>query len=273
MSNNSGIEWTGSTWNPLTGCTPVSAGCKNCYAAKMTKRLAAMGQAKYQGLLNSAGQFNGKINFDDDALSIPLKRRKPTTWFVNSMSDLFHEAVSFEFVDQVFSVMALCPQHTFQVLTKRPERMREYVGGDPIARGYLVGKATDKFGGLPTTKGFFGAESRWQWPFANVWLGTSVENQSVLHRIDELRGCPAVVRFLSLEPLLEDLGAINLEGIDWVICGGESGSGARPMHPDWARELRDQCVAAGVPFFMKQMDKKQPIPDDLMIRQFPEVRL
>jgi len=159
-----------------------------------------------------------------------MRGRPEGGWFVNSMSDLFHKEVPFNFIDKVFAVMAHCPQHTFQILTKRPERMAEYFSKNGP-------------------------------PLPNVWLGTSVESADVLHRIDELRECPASVRFLSLEPLIGDLGTINLDGIHWVIVGGESGPGARPMHPNWARSLRDQCVAAGVPFFFKQWGSLFPCED------------
>jgi protein gp37 len=285
--SKSPIEWTEETWNPLAGCSAVSKGCTNCYAAVMTKRLAAMGQAKYSGLLNSSGHFNGKINFDEAALSIPLKRKKPTTYFVNSMSDLFHEAVPFEFIDRVFAVMALCPQHTFQVLTKRPERMAEYLlkhaDSEDIAWHANVEILKLGHGG-----------GRVKWPLPNVWLGTSVEDQAAADaRIPHLLRCPAAVRFLSCEPLLgpvdltrvslgsskvaKDSGPLSgytvdfklnaltgapktgIPAVDWVICGGESGADARPMHPDWARGLRDQCEAAGVPFFFKQWGGWSPL--------------
>lgn len=259
----SGIEWTQETWNPLAGCSAVSAGCTHCYAAVMTKRLAAMGQAKYQGLLNSSGHFNGKINFDEGALGIPLRRKKPTVYFVNSMSDLFHENVPFEFIDRVFAVMALCPQHTFQVLTKRPERMAAYLTGScDITKRWAL-KAWDLPGGewlnsvgflegiaqgLETVRAIFGP------PLPNVWLGTSVENQAAAHRVDTLRTVPAAVRFLSCEPLIGPL-EVNLEGIHWVIAGGESGTGARPCCVDWLGDVVAQCKAAGVPCFVKQMGR------------------
>ena len=251
MSTN--IEWTknadgtrGETWNPITGCTPVSAGCAHCYAATMAKRLQAMGVRGYEGVVDGYGKWTGRVNLVEEALTKPLKRKKPTTYFVNSMSDLFHEAVPFEFIDRVFAVMALCPQHVFQVLTKRPKRMAGYLENLRTFDGAW------RFRRDKQNLNSFARKFRVGEHLPNVWLGTSVENQGALHRIDDLRRCPAAVRFLSLEPLLENLGAINLDGIHWVICGGESGPNARPMHPDWARGLRDQCVAARVPFFFKQ---------------------
>lgn len=266
MAENSKIEWTDTTWNPVTGCTPVSPGCTNCYAAQLAatrlKHLPA-----YEGLatVNSRGQgvFNGTIKLHEDKLILPLKWRKPRRIFVNSMSDLFHESVPFEFIDKVFAVMALCPQHTFQVLTKRPERMAEYTSGvglvgGPEGRRVRIFNAAD---------GLTVSDLRYDdvpWPLPNVWLGTSVENQETAdQRIPHLQRCPAAVRFLSCEPLLSGVdiayscfnGADSfgeLPGIHLVIVGGESGPNARPMHPDWARSLRDQCVNAGVPFFFKQ---------------------
>lgn len=243
------IEWTGKTWNPLSGCSRKSTGCENCYAEVMTKRLALMGQEKYQGLLNEHGRFNGVVKFSESDLVKPLSVKKPETWFVNSMSDLFHENVADEWVDKVFAVMALCPQHTFQILTKRPDRMKEY---------------------FALNVGF---------PLPNVWLGTSTENQKTAdERIPHLLETPAAVRFLSCEPLLGkiDLSAyldknsfshddgkasIYTPKISWVIAGGESGSRARPAHPEWVRLLRDQCVSAKVSFFFKQWGTFQPIDE------------
>lgn len=268
------IEWCrnrdgsrGRTWNPVSGCTWKSPGCDNCYAARMTRRLEAMGQAAYSGL-TTAKHFNGQIRTLPDKLDVPLRRRKPTTWFVNSMSDLFHKDVPFEFIDQVFAVMAIARRHTFQVLTKRPERMADY---------FRSGRR------IAAVQNLVDDDDNWEehrvddpplivWPLPNIWLGTSVENQEQADkRIPHLLQTPAAVRFLSCEPLL---GAVDLvhaihhgecgssgcaKGkVDWVIVGGESGPGARPMHPDWARGLRDQCTAAGVPFFFKQWGAYQP---------------
>lgn len=244
------IEWTEKTWNPIAGCTKVSPGCTNCYAEKMAKRLAAMGQKKYQGAIGENGLWNGQITVDHKALQEPLKRTKRTTYFVNSMSDLFHENVPYQAIKEIFIVMCYTPHHTYQVLTKRPERMLEVVKR---------------------------LNSDIEWMFQNsiprnVWLGVSVENQQTAdERIPLLLQTPARVRFLSCEPLL---GPVDLElekpdngepmGLDWVIAGGESGPGARPMHPDWIRSLRDQCDTADVPFFFKQWGEWAPgemIPD------------
>lgn len=232
----SSIEWTDETWNPIAGCTKVSAGCKHCYAERMAKRLVAMGQEKYEGTVDTDGRWTGLITLDYDALRVPYGWRKPRRVFVNSMSDLFHEGVGWSFIQGVFQTMRETPQHTYQVLTKRPWLMRDYIEHREPA-------------GVPR----------------NVWLGTSVEDQVAANsRIPALLECPAVVRFLSCEPLLGavDLGHFLCQTwrrgltmgtyLDWVICGGESGPKARPMHPDWARGLRDQCQVAGVPFFFKQ---------------------
>lgn len=291
--SKSAIEWTDDTWNPVSGCTRVSAGCDRCYAVKMTKRLEAMGQEKYSGLVNiGKGHFNGTVRCHEDALTIPLKARKPRRWFVNSMSDLFHREVPFEFIDKVFAVMALTPHHTYQILTKRPERMAEYLNGVGLRPGLGEDRHVNVINalhdGLPgdSAEDWTDRLSQSTWPLPGVWLGTSVEDQATAdERIPHLLRCPAAVRFLScapllgpvkLEPFLYDRCAdcmgdgvvsdascdicygsgldwkIALGDIHWVIAGGESGPGARPMHPDWARSLRDQCVAAGVPFFFKQ---------------------
>jgi len=212
MSTYSSIEWTEVTWNPVTGCTKVSPGCKHCYAERMAKRLRAMGQPKY------ANEF--KLTTHPMYLDQPLGWKKPRMVFVNSMSDLFHEEVPLSFIDQVFDVMRRASQHTFQVLTKRSHRLLEL---DP----------------------------EFDWP-ENVWMGVSVENQDYTFRIEHLRKTSAHVKFLSLEPLLGPLPHLNLNGIDWVIVGGESGPGARPMDEKWVVDIRDQCQASEVPFFFKQ---------------------
>lgn len=213
MPTRSNIEWTEQTWNPTVGCTKVSPGCKNCYAETMARRLKAIGVHGYE---------NGfRLTLMPERLSDPLERRKPTVYFVNSMSDLFHEKVPFEYIRRVFDVMAHAPQHTFQVLTKRAERMAEFCHGVAVP--------------------------------SNVWLGVSVENRKYgLPRIPVLRGIDAPVRFLSIEPLLEDLGVFDLTGIHWVIVGGESGRKARPMRPEWVEPIKRQCRAAKVAFFFKQ---------------------
>ena len=206
------IEWTEKTWNPTTGCTKISTGCMNCYAFPTSKRLNAMGQPRY------VNEFT--LTVHPSALDIPLHWKKPCEIFVNSMSDLFHQDVTLEFIQQVFDVMHRCPQHIFQVLTKRSERLVEL-------------------------------SPRLNWT-ENIWQGVTVENNDYRHRIDDLRQTGAQTKFLSLEPLLSALPDLNLAGIDWVIVGGESGAGARPINPGWVRDLRDQCVAQGVPFFFKQ---------------------
>lgn len=212
MSLDSPIEWTESTWNPLTGCTKISPGCAHCYAERMSRRLKAMGQKNYR---------NGfELALHRHALELPLKWKKPQQIFVNSMSDLFHEDVPLEFIQDVFDTMRRAHWHCFQLLTKRSERLAEV--SDSLA-----------------------------WP-DNVWMGVSVENADYTSRIDDLRQTGANVRFLSLEPLLGPISKLDLSGIGWVVVGGESGPGARPMEKDWVREIRDQCLAAKVPFFFKQ---------------------
>ena len=212
MADGSSIEWTEATWNPVTGCTKVSAGCKHCYAERMAMRLQAMGKPHY------ATGF--ALALHEDALAIPLRWKSPRLIFVNSMSDLFQKDIPLAFIQRVFEVMNACPQHTFQILTKRPEIAAQ----------------------LATSL-------RWS---ENIWLGTSVENAKVLDRVKILRTISAAVRFLSVEPLLGPIPRLPLTGIDWVIVGGESGPGARPMEREWVRQIRDRCVARDVPFFFKQ---------------------
>lgn len=222
VSGRSRIEWTETTWNPTTGCDRISAGCDHCYALTLAKRLKAMGSAKYQtdGDPRTSGPGFG-VAVHEDALMAPLRWRAPRVVFVNSMSDLFHARVPDGFIEQVFAVMAATPQHTYQVLTKRSPRLARLAGRLP-------------------------------WP-GNVWMGVSVETADVLRRVEDLRRVPAAVRFLSCEPLLGPLAQeLVLDGIGWVIVGGESGPAARAMDPGWARDLRDVSVASGVPFFFKQ---------------------
>ena len=274
MSAKTGIEWTDSTWNPIRGCTRVSEGCRNCYAERQAMRFNGP-RGAYEGLVTIANghpAWTGKIQFVEKHLLDPLSWRQPRRIFVDSMSDLFHEGVTDEMRDQIFGVMLACPRHTFQVLTKRPQRMLEYLRDtslDTLGIYY-----TSIFECLEKPE----PEMPTAWPLPNVWFGVSVENQKAAdERIPLLLKTPAAVRFLSCEPLLGpielawalsrnrlDIGAgfllrgsfapglETLRPLDWVICGGESGPGARPMHPDWARSLRGQCQAAGVPFFFKQ---------------------
>jgi protein gp37 len=219
------IEWTDATWNPVAGCSIVSAGCTNCYAMEMARRLQAMEVEKYRGLTRKSGKrtiWNGVVREDSTALEIPLRWKKPKKIFVNSMSDLFHEHVSDAFILQVWEVMRATPHHHYQILTKRPERMAELV----------CSKITDI---LP-----------------NVWLGTSIENAEVVSRADALRAIPAAIRFISFEPLIGPIGVINLCGIHWAIVGGESGKSARPIREEWIDEIYEQCSQRGTTFFFKQ---------------------
>lgn len=212
MAKGSSIEWTQSTWNPITGCDKISPGCRHCYAERLAKRLRAMGQPNYK---------NGfRLTLHEQSLRLPLTWKKPQMVFVNSMSDLFHKDVPESFIHRVFAVMQQASNHTFQVLTKRSERL--VVMADTL-----------------------------EWP-ANVWVGVSVETSHYLYRIDHLRAVPAKTRFVSFEPLLAGLGPVNLAGIHWAIAGGESGPHARPLRKEWVIALQQECAAQGVPFFFKQ---------------------
>lgn len=277
MSDKTKIEWTDATWNPIRGCTAVSPGCANCYAAAVAARFSGEGQP-YEGLAKHAAgakpKWTNEILVVERVMTQPLRWRRPRKVFVNSMSDLFHKRVLQDVIDATFAVMALSGQHVFQVLTKRADRMREYLTDDGLEdRIYermeriaeSEGIADFLFDGLPID---------------NAWLGVSVEGQDQVSRVDELLGTPAAIRFISAEPLLGPLtfqhyicedehGNVGLEqcgdferpassGIDWVIVGGESGPHARPMHPDWVRDIRDQCQAAGVSFFFKQWGEWSP---------------
>ena len=323
MSTNSAIEWTDATWNPVRGCTKISPGCKHCYAETFAER--------WRGIPGHPYEQGFDLRIVEDKLTDPLHWRKPRRVFVNSMSDLFHKDVPFEFIDRVFAVMALTPQHTYQVLTKRAERMAEYLTRhvSKNMRGYWMGE----FGHLANAilGGEVEDEPEWfkvafkamkrhyypdcpqpaktmgdaslacPWPLPNVWLGTSVENQECAdERIPHLCRCPAAIRFLSVEPMLGpvDIGFFGVLGpaksktagghpssldIDWVICGGESGPGARPMQLRWAHSLRDQCGSAGIPFFYKQGGSAHKCehsakggcmecaPKALRVREFPKV--
>jgi len=212
MGIDSKIEWTESTWNPVTGCTKISSGCKNCYAERMARRLKAMGQKNYRS--------GFKVRCHQHTLDIPLRWKKPQMVFVNSMSDLFHKDVPDDFILDVFSTMRQAQQHQYQILTKRVERLAE-----------------------------LSPELSW---LENIWMGVTVEAVDYKYRIDYLRCTGANIKFLSFEPLLGDLGELNLDGIDWVIVGGESGPGSRPIEIGWVRNIREQCLAQNVPFFFKQ---------------------
>jgi protein gp37 len=303
MADHSPIEWTEATWNPIAGCSLVSPGCTNCYAMRRVAPRLAMNPATphYAGTVQNskAGPvWTGRIGIASDAVLLkPLRWKRPRMIFVNSTSDLFHPGVPDAVIDRIFAVMALCPQHTFQVLTKRPERMREYfaaVSKHPIPR--LSDDIAAHMGEMIGSQGMWANEASEQiadrmaraldpdtggWPLPNVWLGTSVEDQQRAdERIPHLLATPAALRFISAEPLLgpleigrhlhdSDCAGWVARGLcicseprevslDWVIVGGESGPGARPMHPDWVRSLRDQCADAQVPFFFKQWGEWHP---------------
>jgi protein gp37 len=289
MTQQTKIEWTEQTWNPIVGCSLASPGCTNCYAMRTAYRMSQNPKTpQYHGtakLVNGKPVFTGKLALVEKALLEPLKRRKPTTYFVNSMGDLFHEDMPDDWIDRVFAVMALCPQHTFQVLTKRADRMRDYVLNAFERIDELLENARqcgEDWTSLTTrieviNDGYNGTEI---WPLPNIWLGVSVEDQKRAdERIPDLFATPAAIRFISAEPLLGPVslrwlnafpenapytgmkspaGTNEFDGLarlDQVIVGGESGPNARPMHPDWARSLRDQCKAAGTAFFFKQHGK------------------
>jgi protein gp37 len=227
MATRSNIEWTEMTWNPVAGCTVLSPGCTNCYAMRLAGRLTAMGNEKYHGTTRVTGgrsKWNGHLKLDWDSVELPKRWRTGKLIFVNSMSDLFHNRVPLEFIQAVFATMAATPRHTYQVLTKRADRLEEF-------------------------------SSQLLWP-SNVWMGVSVESADYIDRIDHLRRSGAAIKFLSLEPLLGPLDDLDLDGIDWAIVGGESGPGARPIDPEWVRSIRDQCRRAGVAFHFKQWGGK-----------------
>jgi protein gp37 len=227
VADGTSIEWTETTWNPVTGCDRTSPGCDHCYAMRLAARLKAMGQPRYQidGDPKTSGPGFG-LTCHDDLIELPMRWRRPRLVFVNSMSDLFHPEVPDSFIQMVFATMQSADQHTYQVLTKRSQRLRK-----------LANK-------LP-------------WP-ANVWMGVSVENERYAYRVDHLRDVPAAVRFLSIEPLIAPVGTLDLHGIHWVIVGGESGPSARPIDPAWVTDIRDQCVDSGVAFFFKQWGGRTP---------------
>ncbi|HXH08654.1 MAG TPA: phage Gp37/Gp68 family protein [Alphaproteobacteria bacterium] len=227
MAAKSAIEWTDATWNPVTGCTKVSPGCKPCYAERLAARLQRLGDPRY------ANGF--EVTLQPDQITLPLRWRRSRQIFVNSMSDLFHEAVPVEFIRQVFAVMVQADWHIFQILTKRAQRLADLAPHLP-------------------------------WP-PNVWQGVSVENARCAWRIAHLQRAPAAVRFLSIEPLLGPIPDLPLDSIDWVIVGGESGPDHRPIHPAWVRKIRDQCVAAKVPFFFKQWGGKLRNHKDVLLTE------
>jgi protein gp37 len=263
MGDQTGIAWTEATWNPVVGCTHISPGCDHCYAAREASgRLR--GIPVYSGLAEG-GRFTGEVRILPERLDQPLRWQRPRLIFVNSMSDLFHRGIPAEFVGQLFDVMARTPRHTYQVLTKRPQLVAYILG--PNGCGFYASEDPD----LPC-------------PQPNVWLGTSIESDRYTFRADHLRATPAAVRWLSLEPLIAPVPSLDLAGIGWVVVGGESGPGARPMDLGWARDIRDRCVAAGVAFFMKQLgavvardngmsDRAghtlAEFPEDLRIQDYP----
>ncbi|WP_130753887.1 DUF5131 family protein [Sphingobium xenophagum] len=229
MSGTSEIEWTDVTWNPVAGCNIASAGCTNCYAMRMAARLQAMGHPKYEGTTRKSGNRNiwtGKVNVDQLSLADPMKWKRGKRIFVNSMSDLFHEDVPTSFIKQVWDIMEKCPQHQFQILTKRPERMAELFSKGEIKK------------------------------LSQVWIGTSVEDAAVAIRIEHLVSITGMTRFVSFEPLIGSVGTINLLGIHWAIVGGESGPNSRPMLIEWVDEIESACRRAGTAFFFKQWGGK-----------------
>ena len=281
MGDKTGISWTDATWNPVRGCTRVSEGCRNCYAETMAARIVRMGGIageKYRGLvrLTEAGEarWTGDVAFDAETLTQPLRWKRPRRIFVNSMSDMFHENLTDEQIAEVFAVMATTPRHTYQVLTKRAERMsalmtRSVTGrcvkwgghaGRPLPDcNWLMERAWQKVQGHYDA----GRVSDWHWPLPNVWLGVSAEDQPTLDaRVPLLRQCPAAVRWVSLEPLLEEVDvAAHVLGdrrLDWIVIGGESGRGARPFDPRWARKILAQCA---VPVFVKQLGSRPVLLD------------
>jgi len=242
MSSKSKIEWTEATWNPTLGCSKISPGCKGCYAIAQVHRMAgnpnqkiAAANAGLTVIQGGQANWTGEVRLIADRLDIPLRRKKPTVYFVNSLSDLFHHGLAPEEIAEVFKVMYRANWHTFQILTK-------HGAGEDELMVQIMQRIVATFGPVPS----------------HIWLGVSVESKEYLPRIDVLRRTPASVRFLSLEPLLEDLGELDLRGIDWVIAGGESRLKDRPLHPDWVRSIHKQCVAAGVPFFFKQWGEWSP---------------
>ena len=273
------IEWTDQTWNPVVGCSEVSPGCANCYAREAARSRRLQQFPQYQ----TVKAWNGTVEFVESQLLKPVSWKSPQMIFVCSMADLFHNNVPDEWIDKVMAIAAICPRHTFQILTKRPERMRAYFA-DPNRARWICDRALDLLRDeenplkwkLPI------AQFEVKIPLPNVWLGTTVENRKAIARIPAMRDTPSVLRFLSCEPLLEDLGDLPLTGIDWVIVGGESGSRARLCKVEWIRAIVEQCDRAGTPVFVKQpgcntdasasrQNKLELLPDRLQLQQFPEV--
>jgi protein gp37 len=264
MSDGTAIQWTEATWNPITGCSVVSPGCTNCYAMKLagTRLKHHPSRAGLTRDTKAGPVWTGEVRFNKDWLVQPLNWQRPRMIFVVAHGDLFHGNVPDDWLDRIFVTMFLAEQHTFQVLTKRPERARAYLS-DPATLRRLADRLVEQ----PP------------WPLPNVWLGTSVEDQQRAdERIPVLLDTPAAVRWLSCEPLLGPVNLLNAMSIDWVVAGGESGPGARPMDEGWARSLRDQCTAAGVPFFCKQLSVPgttrvlhdlDDFPEDLRVREYP----
>lgn len=277
MSDGSKIEWTDATWNVVIGCDKVSPGCDHCYAIRTAHRFQehpnpAVAVA-YAGT-EAAGDWTGRVNLVESRLDLPLRWKRPRRIFVNAQSDLFHDQVPDEFIARVWAVMASAPRHTFQVLTKRHGRMRSLLSSEEFR--LAVQRRIPHAGASPYVAAYWKT-----WPLPNVWLGVSVEDQKRADlRIPALLDTPAAVRWISAEPLLGPVDIINslgdswLTGIDWIVAGGESGPGSRPMHPDWARSLRDQCEVAGVPFLFKQWGSHRPSAVGSIVRggvRFPMV--
>ena len=294
MGDRTGIEWTDATWNPTRGCTRVSDGCVNCYAETMASRFSDEGQP-YEGLATrSPARWTGKVTCYPDRLDIPIRWRRPRKIFVNSMSDLFHKEIPDSFIERVYATMALCPRHTFQILTKRSERQMEFNNAEEIAKKVYWWLAETCSGDLYDhamwdREELFGEGH--PWPLPNVWHGVSTENQKAAdEHVPNLLNTKSAVRIISVEPMI---GPVNLRhidettgsyfnalsrkegiayrgvGLDQVICGGETGPYRRTMEESWARDLRDQCKDARVAFFMKQMTGREPIPADLDIQEWP----
>lgn len=277
MADGTKIEWTDATWNVVIGCDKVSPGCDHCYAVRTAHRFQEHPNpavaAAYAGT-EQGGDWTGRVNLVESRLDLPLRWKRPRRIFVNAQSDLFHDQVPDEFIARVWAVMASAPRHTFQVLTKRHGRMRSLLSSEEFR--LAVQRRIPHAGASPYVAAYWKA-----WPLPNVWLGVSVEDQKRADlRIPALLDTPAAVRWISAEPLLGPVDIINglgdswLTGIDWIVAGGESGPGSRPMHPDWARSLRDQCEVAGVPFLFKQWGSHRPSAVGSIVRggvRFPMV--